>query len=169
MSSAPSIPKDFLLGFPKSQESQQIAWRTHCAARSRYLRKDARPCSAPGNSATRLEPYRDLIKSTLNIKKLDITSEVPDIEEHVSIKPDFSRIGKRFQSKTPEVIQEITKHGKEIVKTIDEHGKYHLTSVYPAGSAILDKDDVKIERKLKSKKGNIDVVKYQDVFISLEK
>jgi valyl-tRNA synthetase len=122
-----------------------------------------------GNSAKRLGPYHDLIKSTLNIKDLKIPSAIPDIEEQVSIKPDFSRIGKKFQSKTPIVLQEIKKHEKEIVKTIDEQGNYTLTSVPPAGNAILDKDDVKIERKLKSKKGNIDVIKYKDVFISLEK
>ena len=93
------------------------------------------------------------------------TEETPNLpkEPIASLNDEDAKIVERV----PAVDDDL--HEKEIVKTIDEHGKYHLTSVYPAGSAILDKDDVKIERKLKSKKGNIDVVKYQDVFISLEK
>ena len=86
--------------------------------------------------------------------------------------PDFSRIGKRFQHHTPAVIQEIKKYKKQIVQALDKQGRYHLTTLDFPGAPdkpVLEKEDVNIERTLKTQKGNIDVIKYKDVFISLEK
>ncbi len=125
-----------------------------------------------GSSAMSLKGYKDMIKSVLNLGELKIKNKPPSLEEQVSVNPDFSRIGKKFQSYTPAVIKEIKTYEKQIAQEIDEKGRYQLTTLHSLGfsqNAVLEKDDVKIERTLKTQKGNIDVIKYKDVFISMEK
>jgi len=125
-----------------------------------------------GSSALKLKQYTDVIKSTLNLEEVDIQEKPPSLQEQVSVSPDFSRIGKKFQSYTPVVIKEIKAYEKQIVQELDEKGTYHLTTLHSLGfskNPVLEKDDVKIERTLKTQKGNIDVIKYKDVFISMEK
>ena len=103
---------------------------------------------------------------------MDIKEKQPSLEEQVSVNPDFSRIGKKFQRYTPAVIKEIKTNEKQIAQELDEKGRYQLTTLQSLGfseNAVLEKDDVRIERTLKTKKGNIDVIKYKDVFISMEK
>ena len=125
-----------------------------------------------GKSAQAIKSYSELIQSTLNLGTVTIASSPPSLQEQVLVTPDFSRIGKRFKHHTPRVIKEIKEHGKKIAQALDKQGRYLLTTLsssIPVEDAVLHKDDVKIERTLKSHKGNFDVIKYKDVFISVEK
>jgi hypothetical protein len=126
-------------------------------------------------SSNRIENFevsRDIIQSTLNITTLDITTAFPTFTEKITIKPDFSKIGKKFRDRTPEILTAINKKKpQDIAQEIKIHDTFNL--LIPSGTTkkilSLPGDFLIINTVLQGTKENMGVIKHGDILITLEK
>lgn len=115
-----------------------------------------------GSKIKEIEP--NVIKSTLNIENLEITTEMPEIEEVIAdIKPDYSKIGPMFKEKSGKIIEWIENHGDEIAKEIEKKGEFSMPTTEP-----ISKDYVKLEKKFRVKGKKIDLIKIDDIVVIIK-
>ena len=95
------------------------------------------------NAFDQLNYIADLIKTEVNIKKLEIISPDTDVENLVKkIKPNFKTLGKKYGKQMKEIAVAMNSFTKKQINEIEKKGEYTLSLV--SGDVVLTTEDVEI-------------------------
>ena len=110
-----------------------------------------------------LEACKEDIKATLNIKNLEISSDVAKIERKVvSLKPVYASIGKKYREKAKEIyrlLKEIDPN--EIYMRIEKEGKTSIEGFE------ISKEDLKFEFSYSIQGEKVDIISVDDNIIAV--